>query len=805
MGSCHRQWAWIAIACVPMLLGSEAIAQTTSAKQSPSPLKASAKTNVKPAAKASAASSPDAAAKPADEDETAQNKAGDGKKAKESPAPNAPSSLLPKPEEYAATPEERAVNAILQNNPSTPLELVRSAKLLANMHRPDLGKKMLERVLSGNLKPESLAQLANQLGSATIVEISSRRDLAPEGRQLADALLTATEKQQQDPAYIDGLIKKLSDPSSEVRVEAITGLQAARGAAVPPLMAVLADPAKAAQHAAARTAIVQLGLDALPPLVAALDAPDPKLAAQTVEILGLLPSSDVKVYLAPLAVRDDVATEVRAAAIQAVRSLLGSVPAKSEVAEMSIHEAKQYFERRRRSPENAAGRSVVWSYDAASRRIVATSTSPDVAALRLAIRFARDAHAVMPSDAQGLRLYLATMMEEAAYRKGVDKPVGVEDDAALQRLSEFTPETLDRVLDYAMRTNHAPAAAVAAKLMGRNPQTIRILARGNAPAALVMATRHGDRRLRLAAVEALVAVRPKQTYHGASFVLESIGFLISSAGDRRAIVACAHGDHAPRMAGYLAQQGFVVDRSPDGRGLLQHLLNSADFEVALIDAGIDHPTIEFLLQEMRHDGRTSQLPVAIMARPDLLERSRRLARQDDAAEAFSYPYDDAAAKWQVEHSLTLAKSAVPAAERLKQAGMALDWLAELMADRSQRYYDFQRIQKPVLAAVDISALKTRAVKSLALFGTAESQKALIAMADRATEPVPSRIAAVEAFRQATQRFGILLTTDQIQQQYDLFNASKGLDAETRRVLGLILDCIEAPTQSTRQAKNDLKR
>jgi hypothetical protein len=84
---------------------------------------------------------------------------------------------------------------------------------------------------------------------------------------------------------------------------------------------------------------------------------------------------------------------------------------------------------------------------------------------------------------------------------------------------------------------------------------------------------------------------------------------------------------------------------------------------------------------------------------------------------------------------------------------------------------------------------------LGSLGTAESQRALADLASRGTAPLGDRVAALSAFRQSTEKYGILLTIPQIRLQYDRYNQSASQDAATQKILGLILDCIEAPTQS----------
>ena len=80
-------------------------------------------------------------------------------------------------------------------------------------------------------------------------------------------------------------------------------------------------------------------------------------------------------------------------------------------------------------------------------------------------------------------------------------------------------------------------------------------------------------------------------------------------------------------------------------------------------------------------------------------------------------------------------------------------------------------------------------------GTPGSQRTLVDLASRSTLPFDLRMAAVESFRTSVEHFGILLTTTQVTRQYERYNESERLDASTQRVLGLLLDCIEARTDA----------
>ncbi len=104
-------------------------------------------------------------------------------------------------------------------------------------------------------------------------------------------------------------------------------------------------------------------------------------------------------------------------------------------------------------------------------------------------------------------------------------------------------------------------------------------------------------------------------------------------------------------------------------------------------------------------------------------------------------------------------------------------------------------QNAVLTAMNTPSLCKKAIEILISINSPEAQRALVEMAGRVTQPLEIRQAAVSAFRQNLQAHGILLTTEEIKMQYQRYNESKNQDAATRQILGLILDCLEAPTKA----------
>ncbi|MHC4406277.1 MAG: hypothetical protein ACYTG0_42125, partial [Planctomycetota bacterium] len=168
--------------------------------------------------------------------------------------------------------KDPGVEAILATNPSTPRQWTRAAKILSDLGRPDLARGFLKQVLDANLDQQQLVALEESFGPGMFARLADRRDLAPEAQQLTDAVLAAVSGHVKDPARVATAIDALDDPSAEARAEAMVRLEQAGDTAAAPLIAVLGDAGRVAQHAAARAALVRLGPDAVGPAAAALEA-----------------------------------------------------------------------------------------------------------------------------------------------------------------------------------------------------------------------------------------------------------------------------------------------------------------------------------------------------------------------------------------------------------------------------------------------------------------------------------------------------------------------------------------------------
>ncbi len=708
---------------------------------------------------------------------------------KAAPAPKAGDDTIP----VIEVPNP-GVEAILANNPRTPEELTRSAKILADLGRPDLAKGFLRRVLAAEPGQKQLAAMVEQYGSAMFTAMAGRADLSPEGKQLAALALDAAERESRDPQKLEALIHRLQDPSPDARYAAAESLAQARGAAVGPLLAVLADPARAVEQGNAKAVLLRLSGDAVRPLVGALECENPRIAVRAAEMLGALKAQAAADFLlAPYASAQSDAA-VRKAAGDALQSLLGQLPSRAEAGQRLAQRAGEYFNHRHPLHEDIDGQLEIWAWDEAARGPVAHRVPVDDARRRLAARFARGAYAVRPDDESVRLVYLATMLEEASFANGLGSPLPSEKGTPAATAASFGPHVLESVLALAVKDGHPAAAAAAARLLGKVGSADQLLYRSALPGPLVEATRNPDRRLRLAAAEAILRLKPTQPFAGSNQVTEALAFLINTRGRPRAVVADLSSEEARRVGGYLSAMGYQVDTATRGREVVRMAIDCPDYEVALVAASLQEPSVDILLQQLRHDCRSALLPVGVVARDGQMDRAKRLVGEDSLGLALIRPHRQQDAKDEVEQVLSLAgRSAVRLAERGQEAAAALAMLQDLAAS-PVTIFDVRRYEPAILAAQGVPELAVRSAVALGDLGSARSQKALVDQASRTTLPFAVRQAALAAFRCSTKKYGILLTTDAIRLQYDRYNQSAEMDAESRQIFGQILDALEAPAR-----------
>ena len=474
---------------------------------------------------------------------------------------------------------------------------------------------------------------------------------------------------------------------------------------------------------------------------------EPELMIEAIKALAQMRATQAIVYLFAPALGEESDVQVRSPAREAIVQLMGRMPTKEQAAQQLHDLASSYFAGKQTMRTDVDGRVTLWTWDPAAKQCTPRNCAPDDAARAVAARLARAARSLAPDNQQVQILALATVLEQLVYDRGLDKRLNFK-DPAVHQIAALDPRMIESVLAFCLAEHHTAAARAAAEILATNGKPQDVLQGGSQPSPLVQAVRSPDRRLRMAALESIVALQPQAPFPGSSHVLESLANLAASTGGRRALVVSPSTETLEEWMGVLTFRNIPADPVTTGREAVRMALRCPDYELVVIDMATLGPPAEEIVQQLHQDYRTASLRIALVARAGFLERAKRIAEADPLTIAFSRPVDAEAARWQFGQIAALTpREFVGFSERQNLAVRALDCLAKLGGNK---LYDLRPVQDAVLAGLLVPRLSGHAVAVLANLGTQASQQALVELASRFVNPLAIRQAGASAFRYNVQ-------------------------------------------------------
>lgn len=677
-----------------------------------------------------------------------------------------PPAIAPPP--AAAT--EAPAGPILETNPAVlaaqewprtrPADALRAVLALTDLGRPELAKPILEELVGRGLPPLELAALVEQFGSHRMLQMSLNADLAPAGSVFAEACMAAAGAAATDPQRLALLVAQLSDPAAEVRLAARVDLMAAGRAGVKAVLESLAREADSQRRAALANAAVQMHPLAVGPLVAMLETSDASLRA-------------------------DVARMLVAINVPQTAPLL--VSASSTEAEPYLLRALDEYQRGSHAfAPDSQNQVELWQWDDATKSLAAALYPADAARTIWMARLARRLSQLRPENRAYQRRALVLGLESL----GLATPVGTI-PPAYERLQNVEVALLNEILADALAGKYPHAAAAVSDALGRRGDIRVLFTSDGQPSPLATALKHADRRVRFAALRAIMTLDPASPFPGSSGVPEVLAYFVRSAGQRTALVAMPTAAAATDVAGKLAVAGLDGEATNLGADVARLAAHMSDLELVLVDMDIQAPDVRQVLYELRITPPAGQAPVALLAADGRLEAAHRLADEHERMIAVPRPHTaDAVAKIASRLLQISERDAVPANGRALQAVEAVAWTAGLV-ERGRTFYALRRESPAIEAALLQPATAAGAIAALARFGTPESQRALVKFASHRTLPIEARRQAASAFDHSVKSRGLLLTSDEIVSQYTLYNASAAADADTQQVLASLLDTIES--------------
>lgn len=685
-----------------------------------------------------------------------------------------------------------AVAAALEMDRSTPAGKMRAVVTLLDLGEPTAAGLVLQELTGAELSNEVRADLVREFGAARFLELIRLDRPGATGnftgaRTFAQACLDAAAEWASDPERISRLIDDLKSKDPEQRNAAMVDLRGSGDAAIKGLFAALAgagDDDELRSEILLTLAEMRPGIDQ--PLVAGLADGEGQFRQDLAELALRKNVSAAALWLAALS-----AAESPTPAGQAVRQAIADRGiALSTPTDVADAVSKRLAGLRNGVPGlslDAEDMATWWSWDPATEQLASTRVAlPNLQVLAGArlLRAAEAADALTPelaAQAVSYRLQRASLRGE------------IPSDELLASIDSYSTDELNALLAEAVTLDHGDAASQFAAALGRRGDVAAVITTDGRPSPLVAAVTSPNRKLRFAALEAVMAINPRQSFPGASHVREALWEFAAGGGPPVAVVASSQVGVATNWAGLLRVAGFDAMPAESGLDAIRLAIDPAiSGRLALIalDSDLGSPGVGELLYQLRTHSTLRHVPVAVLCSVYRLPDAQRWADADPALVAVIRPRDAAAMQTVADKAAALPFDPLPDRDdRQAQAVQAMTWIGQLLAAGGP-YDELARDANIAGALLLTTDLTDSSLAVLQQVGTHDAQAALVEAASNLALPLETRQAAAEAFAANVAAHGMRLTRSEELQQFDRYNASESADAETQQVLERLLDVIE---------------
>ena len=716
--------------------------------------------------------------------------------------------------ELSATFLRESLNAaekmVLYREPTTPLEIMKAVHALTSPGKPGLVRFYLRKFLTLELTPQQAAEIVDNIGSATLFQISRKAEFAPQGGAVTAKILAEAREYWRDPETLREPLDRLGSSEKAESAEAVRALWKGADVSVELLLERLAQSDDENDVAAIQDFLPSFGPGIAEALSETFRSGNAKLIGRTAKSLDkFLPQDQAFLFYAPMF--GQLSDELRGEIGTYVEKRQGSQPTAEKAAVVLYKRAKDYFDKNRALKSDAEGYVRFWNWDAVENKPKHIKMLVPAAYRLFAWRYASLAHRVLPDDDGIKRLYLLTLFDRTAHLNGLDTPLG-DDPAAFQyAFGELTTAQLETVLKEAMASGHFAAAQIAATLLGeRTADELLYDSPSDKPRIHVQAVAAPDRRVRFAALEAVMKINPEKPFPGSSLVVDALTWFAGSEGKRIAVVAHPRQAIAAKVGGHFAVCGYQAELAATSAAAMRTAANSPDVELMVIDLLCQRPTVPDMLQAMRQDNRTYDIPIAVLTDDEralasatdfrslpFMQKIEKQRGDNPFALSLSAMYppvasDDAARKIDLDLFERCGVEPVPASLRLQQARQSLAWLKEIV-ESPTKIYQIEGLDSVVRRAVHSETKIWQGLELAASIKSGTMQELIYDAAAQAMYPMELRQEAADRFKESVDKFGVLLRGQQVQRLYDRYNASEHEPKESQEVLSGIIDIVEEKT------------
>jgi hypothetical protein len=548
------------------------------------------------------------------------------------------------------------------------------------------------------------------------------------------------------------------------------------------------SPEDVQQHDVIRRALVELGRDALNPLLAATEM-SPKDPALTT-ICGVLGDIGYPVsapYLVALVHNPESSGQVKDAASAALRRLNASADANPGDLFYGLAE-KFYYGTASIQPDPRSPVSFIWSW---SGGLVSKTVPPQIFSDLMAMRANERALRLNASNPdQVIALWLASNI-----RRSIDLPQGATDPTRTPEepqphyynVAEGT-KYLNIVLDRSLKDNtpQSPAVALAVVKSLQDIAGQSNLFSGGRGQPLVEAMRYPDRQVRFEAAFALAEALPQQPFQGQARVVPLLAEAVSQSGTPGVLIVAPQ-DERTKIAADL--KGYLTAAGEDPATALAGSMTLPAVDVILMSEDLGNSTIDRALdlasQSPRFERAAKLIIVHSLASP--------WARMSITDPTISYTQTASGPGLAAAIEAARKKAGgLPMDEKVasEYALRAANLMAKLAISRGQ-ILDLSAAEQTLIAALGDKrpAVAQAAGNAVALLKSPQSQSGLADRANDANTVPEVRASLYKSLATSAKFYGNRLSPEQINQMQQVVMNEKNLDirsaaAEARGALNL---------------------
>ena len=482
--------------------------------------------------------------------------------------------------------------------------------------RDEEALRAFERVLAADPSNEDAYQLFKRTEHEVWIQILSKKgDMELVARRLMGLASLGRLERRDDAEAIRALVGQLSTDDAVSRISATRQLAAEHGEyAVPYMLPALADSGNESRRTAVMVSLAEMGLDVVPPMIEALDAPDAFLRRNVALTLGRIKDLRAVPMLAQVAASDPD-TGARQAAQEALAKLgnQGAKPAAAFV--LAGHD---YVERRDTVLAPHMYSNVVWRWE--DRGLAKTAIAREIYPEAMARKCFARALASEPGSAEALAGFVRAQvgaMTKLEILAAAGRDVGEFEEyvhSGSAAVGYAGLDATDRALQSAVASGDVAAALglVAA---------VRAVS-GQPTPGLQAALSSNDGSLRSAAAIALGHLAVDSRSGVSAEVVNELARAVSREIVRIAFLIDANEERALEIAAGLRGQGMLVSGAKTGGMGLAMMGRLPGVDLVLVADRLPDLTAHQVLTELAEDQRFAGTPRLVIT--DDAERAGEL-------------------------------------------------------------------------------------------------------------------------------------------------------------------------------------